>query len=147
MLKCAWNFDFRRQSNRTAQTMATLAQNGFWHRSPDSVRHVFRLQINLMSVILPLSGKFLKFHQKSVAYSLESSTLPPSQTLPQTNPTWNICCSGELAALRYFLSPSFSFSPSSTLFFASKRNTFECKFQTRCMSMNSESCAGASTGG
>lgn len=33
-----------------------------------SVRHVVRLQINLMSVILPLSGKFLKFHQKSVAY-------------------------------------------------------------------------------
>lgn len=36
--------------------------------SSSPFRHVVRLQINLMSVILPLSGKFLKFHQKSVAY-------------------------------------------------------------------------------
>lgn len=78
----------------------------------NSVRHVDRLQINLMPVISPLSGNFLKFHQ---------NPLLPHGLFPHLPHFSNICCSGELAAPRYF-------SSDEETLFASERNTFECKF-------------------
>lgn len=89
MLKCARNFDF-------AANLPTTHPARFWpgcplmwlrHRSPDSVRHVVRLQINLMSVILPLSGEFLKFHQKSVAYPPTRPDSSPPPPHPNPNPS------------------------------------------------------------
>lgn len=56
--------------------------------------------------------EFLKFHQ---------NPLLPHGLFPHLPHFSNICCSGELAAPRYF-------SSDEETLFASERNTFECKF-------------------
>lgn len=80
-------------STTTAETTSSAGRS-------DSVRHVVRLQINLMSVIL--LAKWEIFEISSKIRCVPSDRRAPRPDHCPTPTASNICCSRELAALRYY---------------------------------------------